>query len=247
MPEPASLTVAEAVELDLGAMAPAERPYLLLNMVATADGRATIDGRSGPIGGATDRELFHELRAQVDAVMVGSGTLRAERCGRLVRDPGRRERRRQRGLEADPLAVVISGRLHLPADLPLLQDPESRVVIATAAEGEVAGARAHVEYVRAGGEGSGGPLALAPVLRRLRDDHGVRSILCEGGPHLNAALLAEGLVDEFFLTVAPKRGGGGAELPIVAGPSIDGPQELELVWLLEADGELFLRYRLPSR
>src|SRR5947207_4727274 len=81
--------------------APAERPYLGLNMVATTDGKATIDGRSGPIGNQADRELFHELRAQVDAVMAGDGTVRAERYGRTVKHPGRRERRSARGLGHD--------------------------------------------------------------------------------------------------------------------------------------------------
>src|SRR5689334_318920 len=71
--------------------APPERPYLGLNMVATADGKATIDGRSGPIGNEADRELFHELRAQTDAVMAGASTVRTERYGRIVRDESRRE------------------------------------------------------------------------------------------------------------------------------------------------------------
>ena len=54
-----------------------QRPYVLLNMVSTADGRASIGGRSGPIGNRADRELFHALRASVDAVMAGAGTVRA--------------------------------------------------------------------------------------------------------------------------------------------------------------------------
>src|SRR5436190_22651216 len=117
--------------------APPERPYLGLNMVATADGKATIDGRSGPIGNQADRELFHELRCRVDAVMAGAGTVRAGRYGRLVRDQGRRERRAARGLEPNPLAVVVSGRLDLPVELPLFQAPEQRVVVVTASDEEI--------------------------------------------------------------------------------------------------------------
>src|SRR5205085_2515837 len=74
-----------------------DRPYLALNMVATADGRVTVGGRSGPIGNEADRALFHELRAQVDAVMAGAGTVRTERYGRIVRDPDRRARRAEGG------------------------------------------------------------------------------------------------------------------------------------------------------
>lgn len=240
-PDPAGpVTPTEAVGgLGLGDLAPAERPYLIVNMASTADGKATIDGRAGGIGNEADRQLFHALRTQVDAVLVGAGTVRAERYGRLVRDPALRARREREGLAPDPLACVVSGRLDLPSDLPLLQDPDSRVLVLTASEGELAGSAAGVEYLRAPGP----PLALAPVLRALREEHAVRSLLCEGGPTLNSDLLREGLVDELFLTLAPKLAGGDA-LTIVAGERPSRPVELELVWALEAEGHLFLRYRV---
>src|ERR1700689_1510759 len=81
----ASPTAAEVVEeLRLWEASSArERPYVLLNMASTVDGRATIGGRSGPIGNRADHELFHALRTTVDAVLVGAGTVRAERYGRL--------------------------------------------------------------------------------------------------------------------------------------------------------------------
>src|SRR6185437_13807832 len=53
---------------------PPPRPRVMLNMVETADGRATLNGRSGPVSGAADRELFHALRASCDAVLIGAGT-----------------------------------------------------------------------------------------------------------------------------------------------------------------------------
>ncbi|CAA9526136.1 MAG: hypothetical protein AVDCRST_MAG30-3393, partial [uncultured Solirubrobacteraceae bacterium] len=103
-------------------------------MVATVDGRASIGGRSGPIGSKADMRMFLELRAIVDAVLVGTGTLRAERYGRLVRDPDRRARRVAAGLAADPIALLVSRRLDLPWDAPLFAEPEQRVVIACAAD-----------------------------------------------------------------------------------------------------------------
>ena len=93
--------------------APPRRPYLLLNMIATADGRASLGGRSGPLGNRADRELFHALRTVVDAVMAGAGTVRAERYGPIVRAPERRRARRERGLEEEPLACIVSGRMAL--------------------------------------------------------------------------------------------------------------------------------------
>ena len=233
-------TEGAAAALQLHELAPPERPYVVLNMISTADGKATIAGRTGPIGQAADRSLFHDLRTQVDAVMVGAGTVRVERYGRLVRDPLRRERRREQGLEPDPLALVVSGRLDLTSDVPLLQDPESRVLILTASRGEVPGCAARVEYLR----GPRHPLQLAPMLARLRQDHGIRSVLCEGGPALNSALIPEGLVDELFLCVSPKLIGGSDALTIVAGSALPEPVEMELLWCLESEGHLFTRWRV---
>ena len=240
-PDPGALDAEEAAAA-FGPIdsAPSERPYLGLNMVATVDGKATIDGRSGPIGNEPDRELFHELRGQVDAVMVGAGTVRTERYGRIVRDPARREARAARGLEPDPLAVVVSGRLDLPADLPLLQAPEQRVLVITASVAEVDDCPAEVHYLRSRESGF---VSLAPALEELRRTFGVRSVLCEGGPLLNSALAREGLVDELWLAIAPKLAAGGG-LTIVTGAALDPPVELALEWVLESgDDHLFLRYR----
>jgi 5-amino-6-(5-phosphoribosylamino)uracil reductase len=242
-PEPVELTVAEATAgLGLGELAPPDRPYLVLNMVETLDGRVAIDGRSGPIGNRADRELFHGLRTQVDAVMAGAGTVRTERYGVIVKNDELRERRRQDGLAADPMALVVSGRLNLPADLPLLQDAGSHVVVLTASQDEPPDVPARLEVLRGANEG-GHDLALAPLLRELRRSNGVRSILCEGGPALNACLLREGLVDELFLALAPKVAAGEA-LTVVTGNALRPPVELELVWALESESNLFMRYRV---
>jgi riboflavin-specific deaminase-like protein len=240
-PDQAELTPEEATTgLRLGDLAPPDRPYLVLNMVATLDGRIAIDGRSGAIGDEADRELFHGLRTQADAVMVGAGTIRTERYGRMVRKPERRERRVREGLAPDPLAVVVSARLMLPEDLPLLQDEHSTVAVLTAAEGELPPTPARVLYLRGP---AGAELELRPQLERLRSEHGVRSILCEGGPGLNESLLREGLVDELFLSLAPKLA-GGPPLTLLSGDPLARPLELELVWLLEHEGHLFGRYRV---
>ncbi|HEY2604249.1 MAG TPA: dihydrofolate reductase family protein [Thermoleophilaceae bacterium] len=225
--------------LGWAALAPPDRPYLALNMVATADGKAAVEGRTRAISSETDRQIFHNLRTQADAVMVGASTVASERYGPLVKTDELRAKREREGVEPNPLALVVSGRLRVPVDVPLLQDPGSRVAILTQSDGELSGHRAQVEYLRS----EPGPFDLQPQMERLRRDYGVRTVLCEGGPTLNASLLPQGLVDELFLTVAPALAGGEA-LTIVAGSGLSELRGLELVWVLEDSGELYLRYRV---
>lgn len=221
-----------------------ERPCVFLNMASTADGRATLGGRSGPIGNRADKELFLALRTAVDAVLFGAGTARAEHYRRLVKDESQRRLRLERGLAAEPLACIVSAGLALsPESVPLLGEPDARVVILTSSPaGELPASVAPVEYVRAAREGQ---LDLRAALAELHARWGVQTMMCEGGPHLNGALLAAGLVDELFLTLAPKLGGGAdpqASLRIVCGPELDPPVELELREALESNGYLLLRY-----
>jgi riboflavin-specific deaminase-like protein len=234
-------TIDESALDDLGleTLAGADRPYLALNMITTLDGKAAVEGRTAALSSGGDRALFHRLRAQADAVMVGAGTIRAERYGPLIRDPALRDLRRRRGL-ADPLAVIVSASLQIDPATPLLADPESKLIVLTNPSGTVAGARAQIEYLRGG---TAAPtLRLAPLLARLRSEHDVRTIVCEGGPTLNASLLHEGLVDELFVSIAPKLIGGPAPLTIVEGEQLDKPVELRLLSLLEENGYLFGRY-----
>jgi len=88
--------------------------------------------------------------------------------------------------------------------------------------------------------GSRGKADLPTLLRSLREE-GVKALLCEGGPTLHGALQAAGLVDDLFLTIAPKLVGGIA--PRILEGDLPGVEPFELAWLLEEDGELFARYR----
>jgi riboflavin-specific deaminase-like protein len=225
--------------LRLADLAPVGRPYLGLNMVSSLDGKATIEWRTKGLSTELDRRLFHHLRTQADAVMVGAGTLRAERYGRMTKTAELREKRVAEGLAPDPLAVIVSARLDIPADLPLLNEPEQRVVIATGSDATLPELGHQVEYARVGDD-------LPKLMAYLQETHGVRSVLCEGGPTLNSYLFAAGLVDELFLTLNPKVTGGAAALTIVAGRELVEPAELDLVWVAEGDDDLFTRWRVRS-
>lgn len=237
-PDPAEVTPLEVLApLRPGERAPAGRPYLLANMVASADGRATVAGKSGGLSNEADRELFHGLREQVDGVMVGTGTLRVERYGAFIRDPERRKRREAAGLDPVPWGCIVTRTMVLPDDIPLFADPDSRIAIYTSSDADPPEVAAHLEVVRL----PTGSLTMTAALEQLRADHGVRSVLCEGGPTVLGALLAEGIVDELFLSVAPQLAGGHGP-GTVEGPALPEPAELERAWTLESDGMLFLRY-----
>jgi riboflavin biosynthesis pyrimidine reductase len=238
-PEPATVEIpALLAQLDLAERAGDERPYVIANFVASADGSATLDGVSGALGDDGDHEMFHGLREQVDAVLAGTGTLSAEHYGRLVRTPERVERRLAHGLAPNPLLCIITRSGVIP-DIPLLEDPESSVIVYTGAPVEIT-ARAEVEVVPVD------PAELTPLtaLRHLRAERGIRSVLCEGGPTLFDALLQPRAVDELFLTLTPKLAGGGPGLRITAGSPLATPAELIPEWVLERSGSLFLRYRV---
>jgi riboflavin-specific deaminase-like protein len=240
-PDPGPTTVPEQIiQLDLISRAPEDRPYLVTNFAVTVDGRATLHGRSGPIGSKTDTEMLVCLRTRVDAVMIGAGTMRAERYGRPIADPGKRGRRERRGFSQDPLLVIVSGRLDLPWDAPVFEDRGARVLLFTTSDAEPPETVAEVRVVRHEGEGR---VDLAKALAYLRTERGVRALLCEGGPHLHAELIDRGLVDELFVTHAPKLAGGDGPGLAVGLSELERP--LEVVWLLDEDGELFARYRVP--
>ncbi len=223
--------------LDLGNRAPAGRPYVVANFIASADGKATAEGRTAPLGSPGDRAAFHLLRTEVDAVLAGTRTMFIENYGPLAKEPRLSELRVRAGRGPQPLGVVISRSGTVPFDIPLFADAASHVAVYTPASTDIpeTAAKVTVHELPEGDEG------LAEIMRSLRVDHGVRSLLCEGGPSLFSALLLDGLVDELFLTLAPKLVGGDG-MTITTGRPLDELADLRLVAALEQDGMLFLRY-----
>jgi 5-amino-6-(5-phosphoribosylamino)uracil reductase len=242
LPEPGMIELPELRDaLTLPTDAHPDRPFAIANFVESADGRATLDGRSAPLSDSGDRAMFHTLREKVDAVIAGTGTLRMERYGPLIRDPEARGRRTESGLDPQPLACVITRSGDVPIDIPLFADEESRIVLFTAAPAPAL--PKHVEVV----ELDPGELTLTTALRQLRRQHGVHRLLCEGGPTLFGALLHEQLIDELFVTIAPKLAGGGRGPTITSGAALAEPARLEIRWLLEREESLFARYEVSPQ
>lgn len=195
-------------------------------MIASVDGRAAVAGRSVALGHPSDRELLRELRTASDAILVGTRTLAAERYANLL-DPDQREHRRAAGLPEHPVVATISRKLALP-DIPLLH--EGVPVVA---------------YTEAAGEAPPGVevRVLAPLtIPALLADLDMQLVLCEGGPALLLELVAQGCLDDLFLTVSPLLAAGEAPT-ILAGAALDPPHRLALDGIHRADDYLFLHYR----
>src|ERR1035441_9345244 len=109
LPDSASVQASELLSgLRPGSHAPAGRPYTVANFAASADGHATFAGRSRKLGDDGDREIFHGLREQVDAVLAGTETLRTERYGRIIPDAARRGRRVAAGPNGAPPPGLVA-------------------------------------------------------------------------------------------------------------------------------------------
>jgi riboflavin biosynthesis pyrimidine reductase len=211
-----------------------------INFAVTADGSSTLsDGKSGGIGDEGDLAMFRALRDRVDAVMAGTTTMAVEGYRRLIRDDERRAERVVRGLIADPLAVTISRSGVLPLAAPIFGDPHQRTIAFVPTGKGSDDPPPGLEEVELAGVT---PQAALEHLARL----GVRSVLCEGGPNLVSALAAGDLIDDVFLTIAPKFAGGN-ESGVTTGPPLASPIEFELAHIAEREGSLFIRWsRRPA-
>ena len=237
-PDPGPLDVAELIAgLELGDRASADRPYTVANMIESVDGRGSFDGRSSALGDAGDKQVFRALRSVCDVVLVGTGTLATEHYGRLVRDADVQDARERHGLAAQPLLCTVTRSGRIPPGIPLLADPDARMVIYSGAAVELGDAAASVEVVAV----DPSRLSLASALRDLRVRLQQRLVLCEGGPTVLGQLIGYRALDELFLTIAGKLAGGTGPA-IISGLTLPDPLAVSLLWLLEQDGSLFLRY-----
>ena len=199
---------------------PPSLPWLRVNMVSTLDGAANGDsGKSGSINNEADKRVFHALRAQADAIVVGAGTARTERYR----------------VAAVPL-VIVSHRGLVPEQL--RDAPAGKVLLVTCADSlgldecrETLGS----DQVIVAGESQVDLVAMKAALV----ERGLRDLLSEGGPHLLRDLLAAGVADELCLTWVP-RTIGGVHPRILEGAPVDTPMRLAL--LLEEQGTLIGRW-----
>jgi diaminohydroxyphosphoribosylaminopyrimidine deaminase/5-amino-6-(5-phosphoribosylamino)uracil reductase len=176
------------------------RPFVLVKLATTFDGRVAVPGRRYLSGKPAQREV-HRLRDRFDAVMVGIGTVLADDPALTVREVKGR----------DPLRVIIDteARTPLQAKVVRAQDPQ-RTVIFVARDAELR----RTNRLRDAGvllatlPRADGGLDLGAALRWL-GERGVNTLLSEGGPRVAGSLVRGGLADRLLLLVSPLAGGDG--------------------------------------
>lgn len=213
-------------------------PYVIINMVSSVDGRiAAAEGGASRIGSVVDRRAMRVLRAKADAVMIGAGTLRAERLS-LGLD--------ETSTGPQPIGVVISNSGEVPLESNLISNAGQRILVLVPRGG--ATPSSETTHHLAAPATSSGAIDLEGALRLLRSEFAVNLLLVEGGPSLNHALVSAELADELLVTLAPKLLDGESDTPatLLSGSALP-PTDLRLLHAYLAGDELFLRYALTNR
>lgn len=177
------------------------RPYVLLSVAMSLDGY--IDDASAErllLSNAEDLARVDEVRAGVDAILVGANTVRSDNPRLVLREPRLREQRRARGDHPDPIKVTITGSGDLDPRANFFQLGESpKIVYALSSTVSTVAARLGTlaDVVDAGD-----PLDVPKMLEDLAS-RGVRRLMVEGGGAIHTLFLAAGFVDELHVVVAP--------------------------------------------
>ena len=226
---------------------PPDRPFVAINMVMSADGRTVVDGTERGLGSKLDQRLMRELRVHFDVVMNGGATFRASGTSARLNDPELERWRADRGMTPSPIAAVLTRSGDLP--------PERRFFTDSGFEAVIYLSSTALDSVRRDLASRGRPVVTVPdgdeasaALDHMQRELGASRVLVEGGATLNGELIPLGLVDEYFLTLAPRITGGDTAHPAVqwpGDPTASGIRQLTLIHAMPAEsGELFLRYRV---
>ena len=225
------------------------RPYVIVNMAMSADGKiSSRERRQVRISGDRDRQRVDRLKAGCDAIMVGIGTVLADNPSLTVKSRELREERISAGKAGNPVRIVVDSRGRTPLQADILHRGDGERIIAVSEEAlEAARARFRgLATVIAAGEKE----VDLPLLMALLQDRGIGRILVEGGGTLIASLFARGLVDEFFTFVGNLViGGADAPTPVDGKGFLDQNEfvRLSLIEVGEVGEGVLLRWRVESR
>ncbi len=212
----------------------AHRPYCYINMASTVDGKTVVgkpDGTAVGVGSETDQILFRRLQVHCDAALIGATTLRASN---VIYPP-----------HVARIVVTTSG--NVPINNRFFTDAPDRAYIACPAN-----AAARVQALSTSGPrllvAGDTAVDFVALMRQIRTDLDVRLLLCEGGGTINEQLMTRSLVDELFLTLAPKLKGGATLHTMMDGTGFAPGMfaRCRLLSVYEHENELYLRYQISS-
>lgn len=218
------------------------RSWLRANFIGSIDGGATIDGKSGGLGGPGDRTLFMLLRALADVVLIGAGTVRVENYGGARLNAADRLRRRDCGQSEVPRMAIVTRSGQLDRELRIFTDTELPPLVLTCTSAAEATRRRLAGYAEVLDCSEGDPERIdeAAVLAALAA-RGQYRVLTEGGPTLLGSFIERDLLDELCLTVAPYLVGGLARR-IATGPGEMATPMRCAHLLTDESGYLYGRY-----
>ena len=225
---------------------PPARPFVTVNFAITWDGRvSTRKLTPSDFTSPRDKRRLSEIRAGADAVLVGASTLAADRMTMGLSDPALRAARVARKQSALPLRVIVSNSGRLSAGLRVFEKDFSPIIIFSTAKMPARTRAALAEKADLWLHESA-TVNLPAMLATLRAGYRVKRLVCEGGPRLFRAMLAENLVDEIHLTLAPRFFGGRAAPTLTGLPGGFLPRSTRctLREMRVVGGECFLRYRV---
>jgi diaminohydroxyphosphoribosylaminopyrimidine deaminase / 5-amino-6-(5-phosphoribosylamino)uracil reductase len=215
-----------------------KRPFVLLKVAASLDGKiATVTGESRWITNERSRLLVHQLRDQVDAVMVGINTVLQDDPLLTARLPG--------GGGRDPIRIVVDTHLRIPCEARLLAASATACTVIATSPAAPRAKRLQLEAVGAKVlivEGDGPGISLGPLMDELGAMQ-VTSILLEGGGELHCSALRAGIVDKVLYFLAPKLIGGRSAPMAIAGEGFARLEEavtLERMQVRQLDGDLLI-------
>lgn len=217
---------------------PTDRPWVMVNMVASTDGATAVDGVSGGLGGVADKAVFSAIRSLADVVVAAAGTTRAESYGPPRMSAERRADRAARGQAPVPRLAVVSRSLDLDPTATMFTEVQQPTIVFTGRDPDPE-RLASLADVATVVECAGESVSAEEIAGHL---HGIgaRTVLVEGGPSLNGVFAGAGMIDEFDLTTSAALVGGPSPRLVRGAPEQVQPMRLAHLW--EADGVLLARY-----
>jgi riboflavin biosynthesis pyrimidine reductase len=211
-------------------------PWLRVNFVSSIDGAATIDGKSGGLGGDADHRVFDILRTLCDVIVVASGTVKAEGYGAMILDAASVDARVSVGLKPQPTFAIVSGSLDLDPSSDVFAKAPVRPLVITSGSAPRNEALGKVADIVVCGSNTVDPVLMVSTLA----ERGLTRIHCEGGPSFFGSLLASDVVDELCLTVSPLLVGDDSGR--IARGAVPDPRAMSLAGVLRSESTLLLRY-----